>query len=316
MVDEVTVTTSVPAATFSDIGLSVPDEKDILDGRLSDLDDAPGGGMSKSLTTPQGQIAMSEAAIIAASNDQKLAIINGINPDYSTGRFQDAIGRIYFMDRISAQGTTVTATATGLVGTIIPAGSTAQDDAGYIYTSLSSATITSSGSVDIIFRNNTTGPMPCPVGSLNTIYRAISGWSGVYNNASGVVGVDVESRSAFELRRQKSVAINGRNTDASTLSALLSTDGVWMLMCGRTGKITPLTRVRLSIRSSDTLSLFACMAELARILLMRYTERRTTALTLMVTRHLSLKTKRTTAHPIRNTPCSGKRLNLYGYISG
>lgn len=226
MADDVIVTTSVPAATFSDIGLSVPDEKDILDGRLSDLDDALGGGMSKSLTTPQGQIAMSETAIIADKNDQLLSIVNGINPDYAAGRFQDAIGRIYFIDRIAAQGTTVTAIATGLVGTVIPAGSTAQDEAGYIYTSLAAATIPASQSVSIVFQNQTPGPIACPAGSLNTIYRAVTGWSGITNPAAGVPGNDVETRANFEYRRKQSVALNAKGTPESIYAAVLAVSGV------------------------------------------------------------------------------------------
>lgn len=226
MADTVIVTSSVPAATFSDIGLSVPDEKDILDGRLSDLDDALGGGMSKSLTSPQGQIAMSETAIIADKNDQLLSIVNGINPDYATGRFQDAIGRIYFIDRIAAQGTTVTATVSGLVGTVIPAGSTAQDDAGYIYSSLDDATIPASGAVDIVFQNQTSGAIACPSGSLNTIYRAVTGWSGITNSAAGVQGNDVETRANFEYRRKQSVALNAKGTPESIYAAVLDLDGV------------------------------------------------------------------------------------------
>lgn len=226
MADTVIVTTSVPAATFSDIGLSVPDEKDILDGRLSDLDSALGGGMSKSLPTPQGQIAMSETAIIADKNDQMLSIVNGINPDYAAGRFQDAIGRIYFIDRIAAQGTTVTATATGLVGTVIPSGSTAQDEAGYIYTSLAAATIPASGTIDIVFQNQTTGAISCPAGSLNTIYRAVTGWSGITNAAAGVPGNDVETRANFEYRRKQSVALNAKGTPESIYAAVLDVDGV------------------------------------------------------------------------------------------
>ncbi len=66
---EVIVSTAVPSVTFSATGIAVPDEIDILNGRLTDLDTAMGGGMSKSLTTPQGQIAMSDTAIIADKND-------------------------------------------------------------------------------------------------------------------------------------------------------------------------------------------------------------------------------------------------------
>lgn len=226
MADTVIVTTSVPAATFSDIGLSVPDEKDILDGRLIDFDKSLRGGMSKSLTTPQGQMAMSDTAIIADKNDQLLSMVNGINPDYATGRFQDAIGRIYFIDRIAAQGTTVTATATGLVGTVIPVGSAVQDEAGYIYTSLAEATIPASGAVDIVFQNQTSGAIACPAGSLNTIYRAVTGWSGITNAAAGVPGNDVETRANFEYRRKQSVALNAKGTPESIYAAVLDVDGV------------------------------------------------------------------------------------------
>ena len=222
----VIATTAVPAAEFSDIGLSVPDEIDILDGRLVDLDKSFGGGMSKSLTSPQGQMAQSDAAIIADKNDQLLYIANNINPDYASGRFQDAIARIYFIDRIAATGTTVTATVTGLVGTPIPAGSTAQDEAGYIYSSITDAVIPSTGTIDIVFQNLTSGAIPCPVGALNRIYRGISGWSGITNAAAGSAGNDVETRANFEYRRKQSVALNAKGTPESIYAAVLDVDGV------------------------------------------------------------------------------------------
>lgn len=221
-----TITTAVPAVSFSTSGLDVPDEADILAGRLTDLANALGASMSKDLTTPQGQIAVSDTAIIADKNNQLLAIVNQINPDFSSGRFQDAIGRIYFIERISATGTTVTATCTGLVGRTIPPGSLAQDANGYIYESVDAGTISSDGSVNIVFKNRTTGPIACPSGDLNQIYQAVDGWSGITNIAPGVLGNDVESRSNFEVRRRQSVARNARNMDGATLSAILETTGV------------------------------------------------------------------------------------------
>ncbi|EEW8435135.1 hypothetical protein D6C44_004948 [Escherichia coli] len=218
--------TAVPDVTITENGLSVPDIADVLAGRLTDMSTALGGGASQSLSSPQGQIAQSDTEIIAQEYDKLLCLFNQINPDFSTGRFQDGIGRIYFMERIAAQGTVVTATCIGKVGTTIPAGSTAVDASGYIYQSIDNAVIPSSGSVDVQFVNTTTGPIPCAAGSLNQIYRAVSGWDAVNNISPGVVGVDVESRIAFETRRRQSVARNSRNQDASTLAALLATDGV------------------------------------------------------------------------------------------
>lgn len=223
---DVTVTTAVPSVTLSEIGIAVPDEVDILNGRLSDLDTAFGGGMSKSLTTPQGQIAMSDTAIIGARNDDLAWLVNQVNPDYAEGRMQDAIGQIYFIDRIPAIGTTVTAACTGLVGTVIPANSVASDVSGYLYYSLADATIGSSGSVDVVFQNQAIGSIACPIGALNTIYRAISGWSGVSNPTAGVLGNEVESRANFEYRRKQSVAGNAKNQLGAIYASVLAVAGV------------------------------------------------------------------------------------------
>ncbi|EOC1689293.1 baseplate J/gp47 family protein [Cronobacter turicensis] len=221
-----TLNTAVPDVTITENGLSVPDVSDILSGRLTDMSTALGGGASQSLSSPQGQIAQSDTEIIAQEYDKLLCLFNQVNPDYATGRFQDAIGRIYFMERISAQGTVVTATCLGQPGTIIPAGSTAVDTNGYIYQAVDVLTIPASGSIDGAFVNTNTGPIPCAAGSLNQIYRAIPGWDAITNASPGVVGVDVESRIAFETRRKQSVARNARNMDGATLSAILETPGV------------------------------------------------------------------------------------------
>ena len=221
-----TLNTAVPDVTITENGLLVPDVSDILAGRLTDMTTALGGGASQSLSSPQGQIAQSDTEIIAQTDDKLLCLFNQINPDYSTGRFQDGIGRIYFMERISAQGTVVTAQCIGKVNTVIPAGSSAIDTNGYIYQSIDEAVIPASGTIDVQFVNTTTGPISCAAGALNQIYRAVSGWDSITNASPGVVGIDVESRIAFETRRKQSVARNSRNQDASTLSKLLETSGV------------------------------------------------------------------------------------------
>ncbi|WP_023640352.1 baseplate J/gp47 family protein [Dickeya zeae] len=221
-----TLNTAVPDVTITENGLLVPDVSDVLAGRLTDMTTALGGGASQSLSSPQGQIAQSDTEIIAQEYDKLLCLFNQVNPDYATGRWQDGIGRIYFMDRISAQGTVVTAQCVGLVGTIIPAGSTAIDVNGYIYATSDPATIPTSGTVDVQFTCQTTGPIACGAGQLNQIYRAVSGWDSVNNSTAGVVGVNVESRIAFETRRKQSVSRKARNQDGATLAALLATTNV------------------------------------------------------------------------------------------
>jgi hypothetical protein len=220
------MTTSVPKITFPSTGIVLPQETDILAGVQADINSAFGGGVNPNLVTPQGQIAQSETAIIGDKNNQIAEIVNQVNPDFSDGRWQDAIGRIYFLDRISASGTVVTGRCIGLVGTVIPQGSSAQDTNGYIYQTTSAATIPSTGFIDIQFQNLTTGPIPCAIGALNRIYIKVNGWDTVSNPAAGSIGVDVESRADFEFRRRASVAINAANTVQSIYGAVLNLPNV------------------------------------------------------------------------------------------
>jgi uncharacterized phage protein gp47/JayE len=219
-------TTNVPGITFTSTGITLPQEADIVSGVLTDMNSAFGGGMSTSLSSPQGQLAQSFAAIIADKNDQIAEIVNQVDPDQADGRFQDAIGRIYFINRIAASGTLVTGTCTGLAGTVIPAGSIVQDANGYQYASLAAATIPSGGSVAVQFQCLTTGPIACPIGTLNTIYKAVTGWESVSNPTAGTPGVNEESRSDFEFRRQNSVAANAVNSIQAVYAAVLAVPNV------------------------------------------------------------------------------------------
>lgn len=220
------LSTAVPDVVISENGLSVPEIADVLAGRLTDITAVMGGNSSQSLTSRQGQIAQSDTEIIAQVYDKLAVIMNQINPDYSTGRFQDGIGQIYFMTRIAAAGTVVTATCYGTQGTLLAAGTTAIDTNGYIYATVDSATIPASGSIDIQFTCQTTGPITCATGALNKIYRPVSGWDSIYNSVAGVVGNDVESRIAFETRRKNSVARASRSLDGSVRAAILAVTGV------------------------------------------------------------------------------------------
>jgi hypothetical protein len=108
-----TLTTSVPDVTITETGIAVPDVADILSGRLTDINTAMGSGASQSLSTPQGQIAQSDTEIIAQENDKLLCLFNQMNPDYATGRWQDGIGRIYFMDRFQRRALLLPRNASG-----------------------------------------------------------------------------------------------------------------------------------------------------------------------------------------------------------
>lgn len=218
--------TAVPAIQFTPNGLVLPTDASILTGVQTDQQGAFGGNMSLSLSAPQGQLAQALSAIISDKNAQIAEIVNQVDPANASGVMQDAIGAIYFMQRIAASGTLVAGTCNGLAGTVIPAGAIAQDTAGNQYALLSAVTIASTGSVIGQFQCLTTGPIACSIGSLNVIYKAITGWESVTNATAGVPGVNEESRADFEFRRQNSVAVNALNSIQSVLANVLGVPNV------------------------------------------------------------------------------------------
>ena len=90
---------SVPKIQFTPAGLVIPAETDVLAGVQADINAAFGGGLNPALETPQGQLASSQAAVIGDKNNEFALFVNQVDPQYSADRFQDAIGRIYFLTR-------------------------------------------------------------------------------------------------------------------------------------------------------------------------------------------------------------------------
>jgi hypothetical protein len=180
----------------------------VLAGAMADVNAAFGGTLNMALETPQGQLASSLAAIISDCNNQFLSLSYRVDPAYADGTFQDAIARIYFLTRNPAQSTVVQATCSGLAGVVIPVGAVATAEDGNTYLATSAGTISAGGSVVVPFACETTGPITCPIGGLNTIAQTIPGWDSITNAAVGVVGNAVENRQDFEYRRALSVEGN------------------------------------------------------------------------------------------------------------
>jgi hypothetical protein len=220
------MSTNVPAIQWENGSPVIPNEQAILAGVQADINAAFGGGVNPSLQTPQGQLAQTETAIIGDKNSQIAYIANQVNPSMASGIWQDAIGEIYFITRIQAEGTVVNCTCLGAVNTVIPIGTVAQDTTGYLYSSTASGIIPVTGSIVIPFQNQTTGAIACNPGALTIIVTAIAGLDTITNPSAGALGNDVESRQAFEARRSASVAVNSVNSIQSIYGALASITGI------------------------------------------------------------------------------------------
>lgn len=220
------VTTNVPSPVFTDRGFVAPTTGEVLDGVQQDINDAFGGGLNPALDTPQGQLATSESAVIDNTNSQFLFMTQMFDPAYSFGRYQDALARIYFIQRNPSQPTVVEALCTGLSGVVIPVGAIAVAADGLQYVCTQEGVIPVSGEITLTFACLVPGPIPCPAGSLNQIYRSIPGWDSINNPTDGVPGNNVEGRAAFEARRAASVAHNSIGSLPSVLGEVLTVPNV------------------------------------------------------------------------------------------
>jgi hypothetical protein len=226
-------TSSVPPINWAPTGPVVPAESAILTGVLADTNAAFGGNLnitnedgSPNVTTPQGQLASSLTAVIGAKNDDMLEVSNGVDPDLADGRWQDAIGRIYFIERNPAEPTALQIACGGASGVPIPIGALIQDKSTKaVYLCTQAGTIPASGTITLGFACKTTGPVPVPAADQVSIYQAIPGWDTV-SVVSGVVGSDVESRADFEYRRRQSVALNAAGSVPAVRAKVLNVAGV------------------------------------------------------------------------------------------
>lgn len=225
------IQTNVPQPIFTDTGFIAPLETAILAGIQADMQAAFGGRLNFTTTvngitnaTPQGQLANSQAAILGNQNDSFVKITNMIDPAFASGRMQDAIGRIYFIDRVPSQPTTIQVLCTGIGGTVIPFGAKVSDTGGNIYAATAAGTIdVVSGFVTMTFANTKPGPIPIPLGV--KIFSGLAGWD-LATFVSGLLGQNVETRSDFENRRSLSTAKNSMGMLNSIQGAVLSLQGV------------------------------------------------------------------------------------------
>lgn len=220
------MTTNVPSVEFTPEGLIVPQESEILAGVQKDFNDAFGGNLNPALNTPQGQLASSQAAMQADANAAFAEFVNQVDPDTASGFMQDAIARIYFLERDEGAPTVVACQCVGNFGTVIPIGAQAQDTSGNRYICIDGGTIPVSGTITLNFANVEDGPIPCPANTLTTIYKAIPGWDTVNNAVEGIMGRFVETRAEFEFRRSNSVALNAHGSKEAIYGAVFNVDDV------------------------------------------------------------------------------------------
>lgn len=218
---------NVPALQITPTGISVPQSVDIRAGVLADTNEAFGGELDiVTPSTPQAFLADNLTQNIVDANASIAFALAMVDPSTSEGRFQDALGRIYFMSRKGATPSVVQALCTGQPGVVLPSGSLAQDNFNILWQSTNPATFNAGGQATVEFVCLQTGPVLLGIGELTRIAQLTAGWDAITNLVPAISGTNTESRTAFEQRRRESVAKNGKSTPAAIRSEVWSVQDV------------------------------------------------------------------------------------------
>jgi len=157
------------------------------------------------------------------------AIYDFLNPAAAEGTSLDNIGIITNTPRIAGTKSTVTVTATGISGSVIPVGfQRAVEDTGDIFELTSDTgaqTIPVSGTIDFQMDAIEDGPIQCVAGTL-TQGSLPSGVTDVVNSSDGDLGTYDETDEEYRVGRKARLAAIGGATLPTIKAALLSVDNV------------------------------------------------------------------------------------------
>ncbi|MGL4208295.1 MAG: baseplate J/gp47 family protein [Candidatus Adiutrix sp.] len=177
-------------------------------------------------SSPAGQLIDALTAEVEAATFNTLFLANQFNPKVAAGRFQDALGHIYFLKRKIDEPTVVTCQLTGVPGTVVPYGALVQSKQGHIFICNKAVVLGDDSQATTTFRAAKTGPLEVPPYSLNSIVTTIVGWDSVENPSAGAIGRHLETRAEFEFRRKASVAAGSHGSVPALYGAMANLDGV------------------------------------------------------------------------------------------
>lgn len=153
-------------------------------------------------------------------------VYNSQYPSTAQGNQLSNVVQYNGIERQAASKSTVTATLSGVDGTIIPAGSQASVAAtGDIFVTLSDVTI-SSGFATVQMEALETGVISAVAGTLTNIETPIFGWTSITNASDATEGQAEETDAELRVRREQSTQALGQNLIDSLFGQLLNLDGV------------------------------------------------------------------------------------------
>lgn len=210
-------------------GIVVADTSTTLTEVQDEYKSAFGADLDLTASTPQGILIEAETLSRSGIANVIVQSVNQFNPNYAGGIFLDALCALSGITRIAATYTTVTATITGISGTLLPSGSLATTTTGDDFELLTATTIPISGTIDAVFQAVNAGAIPALSGTLTTIKTGVIGWETITNSANGVTGVNEQSDEDLRTFRNNTLSSQAVQTTEAIISALYQVDGVQSL---------------------------------------------------------------------------------------
>lgn len=168
---------------------------------------------------------------IAAQSDDQLwqiaeAIVQGMDPDTSSGAMLSGIVKYNYIERLEARPTVTQVTLVGTPGVTIPAGQLVSDGGALVATIPLEFTFPIGGVATANAELQETGPIPVGATTLTTIDTPKTGWDSVTNTLPGITGRDRETDAELRIRRNKSLANPSQNMIESLIAAVGNVSGV------------------------------------------------------------------------------------------
>lgn len=162
--------------------------------------------------------------VSVARNNALLA--NQQNPNRAVGPFLDAHLVLFGGERDAAEQSTVECLLVGVPGTLVPAGSFAQDDVRNTWVSTTDATLDGTGQATVTFRALESGPITADPNTITKINTGVVGWETITNPADAAPGKTEQNDISARRQRRRELGGNSRSNAYSVLAAVNALDGV------------------------------------------------------------------------------------------
>ena len=207
-------------------GIVVADTADIKETIQGEFQNALGADLPLEDATPQGRLIDIETDARTSVIENNVLVSNSINFNLAFGIILDAWGANFGLYREAAKSSSVTATITGVAGTIISNGSQASTQAGDIFYLENTITIPAGGTITATFLSLEKGAIPCPVGSLTKIIDGTLGWETITNTTAAILGNERESDASFKQKFYNAGLFSGSSLIEDYENAIMGIENV------------------------------------------------------------------------------------------